>query len=104
MTFYRRRDPFASPLWQLLDRHYDEFKLAYEERYEKTYGYLRPAIGAAAGKFLKSGDDSKSLRGGSTRLSEMRRTNEDHRLHRTQSSAPSGRRDSKALRSLDRAR
>ena len=56
MTFYRRRDPFASPLWQLLDRHYDDFELAYEERYEKTYGYLRPAIGTAVGKFLKCGD------------------------------------------------
>ena len=53
MTFYRRRDPFSSPLWQLLDRHYDKFESLYAERYEKTYGYLRPAIGAAVGKFLK---------------------------------------------------
>ena len=49
MTFYRRRDPFPSPLWELLDRHYDEFETVYPERYEATYGYLRPARGSAVG-------------------------------------------------------
>jgi len=56
MTFHRRRDPFASPSWKLLDRRYDKFESFYPERCEKTYGYPRPAIGAAVGEFLKCGD------------------------------------------------
>ena len=56
MMFYRSRDPFASALWYLLDRHYNEFESVYSERYEKTYGYLRPVLGGAVGKSLKCGD------------------------------------------------
>jgi hypothetical protein len=55
-SFYHRRDPFASPLWQVVDRFYDEFERVYPERYEKTYGFWRPLIGDAVGKFLLCGD------------------------------------------------
>lgn len=54
--FYRRRNPFSSPLWKLLDKHYDEFESVYPERYEVKYGYLRPAVGFAVAKYLKCGD------------------------------------------------
>ena len=50
--FYRRRDPFASPLWKVVNRYYDEFERVYPERYEKTYGYWRPVIGDVIAKFL----------------------------------------------------
>ena len=56
VRFYRRRNPFSSPLWILLDKHYEQFEIEYAEHYEKVYGFLRPAIGFAVGKFLKCGD------------------------------------------------
>ena len=56
VRFYRRRDPFSSPLWVLLDKYYEQFEIEYAERYEKVYGFLRPAIGFAVNKFLKCGD------------------------------------------------
>ena len=56
IPFYHRRDPFESPLWQLVDRHYDEFELVYPERYEKTYGFWRPVIRDVVGKYLLCGD------------------------------------------------
>ena len=31
---YRPRRPRDSPLWRLLDRHYDEFEGVYDERYQ----------------------------------------------------------------------
>ena len=41
---YNRRNPFASPLWILLERHFPEFVRVYEERYESVYGFFRPVI------------------------------------------------------------
>ena len=35
---YRPRDPKASPLYQLVDEHYDELKRVYRDRFEETYG------------------------------------------------------------------
>jgi len=55
-AFYRRRDPFESPLWQVVDQYYDEFERVYPERYEKRYGYWRPVIGDVVGKYLLCGD------------------------------------------------
>jgi len=54
--FYKRRDPFASPLWKVVNRYYDEFERVYPERYEKTYGYWRPVTGDVIAKFLTCGD------------------------------------------------
>lgn len=56
IPFYHRRDPFASPLWKIVDQYYDEFERVYPERYEKTYGYWRPVIGDVVSKFLTCGD------------------------------------------------
>ena len=48
---YRGRTPDESPLWQLLDEHFDEFEELYnefEERYDelfaRQYGFYRPVI------------------------------------------------------------
>ena len=35
---YHPRNPTASPLWNLLNNHYDDFEKHYEEKYEKKYG------------------------------------------------------------------
>ena len=53
---YRPRRPSASPLWRLLDRHFDEFQRVYDERYRKRYGFWRPVIGRTVEKFLTCGD------------------------------------------------
>ena len=34
MQVYRARNPKKSPLWQIPNRHYDEFEAAYPEAYE----------------------------------------------------------------------
>jgi len=41
---YQPRDPKASPLYRLLDVHFDEYKTVYEERFQKDYGYWRPVV------------------------------------------------------------
>ena len=56
VRFYRRRNPFSSPLWVLFDKYYNQFESEYAERYEKVYGFLRPAVGFAVSKYLKCGD------------------------------------------------
>ncbi|MHC5009265.1 MAG: transposase zinc-binding domain-containing protein, partial [Planctomycetota bacterium] len=53
---YRPRQPRASPLWQLLDRHFDEFERVYDDRYQKRYGFWRPVIARTVDKFLACGD------------------------------------------------
>ena len=44
---YRPRRPRDAPLYQLIDRYYDDFQRIYAERYQRRYGYWRPAIGEA---------------------------------------------------------
>ena len=34
--FYKKRNPFSSPLWILLEKHFPEFVRVYEERYESV--------------------------------------------------------------------
>ena len=55
-AIYRPRRPRASPLWQLLDRYFDEFQRVYDERYQKRYGFWRPVIARTVEKFLVCGD------------------------------------------------
>ena len=33
LPLYRPRNPRASGLWQLFDRHFDAFRLVYDERF-----------------------------------------------------------------------
>jgi hypothetical protein len=49
--FHRRSDPFASPLWRIVDVHYDTFERVYPERYAPKYGFLRPALLVVVDKF-----------------------------------------------------
>jgi hypothetical protein len=53
---YRPRRPRESPLWRLLDRHFDDFQRAYDDRYRKRYGFWRPVIGRTVEKFPACGD------------------------------------------------
>ncbi len=53
---FHPRNPKASPLWQIFDRHYDDFEKNYTEKFEKKYGLFRPAIGEVVRSYLKCGD------------------------------------------------
>jgi hypothetical protein len=53
---YHPRNPTDSPLWNVLNNHYDDFEKHYEEKYEKKYGYFRPVIKKVVEEYLKCGD------------------------------------------------
>mgnify|MGYP006284789799 CR=1 FL=1 len=45
LRVYHPREPKKSPLWQILDKHYEKFERSYEEKFESQYGFFRPVIG-----------------------------------------------------------
>jgi hypothetical protein len=55
-SFYRPRDPEASPLFHVVRDYFDEFERIYPERYQKAYGCWRPVIRTSIDKFVKCGD------------------------------------------------
>ncbi|MBM3789631.1 MAG: transposase [Acidobacteria bacterium] len=55
-AFYRPRNPRESPLYRLLEEHYEEFERVYPERYQQHYGFWRPVIRKAVLDFFKCGD------------------------------------------------
>ena len=56
LRVYHPREPKKSPLWQILNRHYEDFEKSYDERFEKKYGFFRPVIGEVVRSYLKCGD------------------------------------------------
>ena len=53
---YRARKHTASPLWQCINSHFDDFLLTYPDKYEHKLGFLRPVIPKVVMKFLDCGD------------------------------------------------
>ena len=53
---YRPRNPQASDLWRLLDRHFPTFQQVYEDRYQAKYGFWRPIVERSVMAFLACGD------------------------------------------------
>ena len=53
---YKRRKPQKTSLWQLLDGHFFEFEGAYDELFQKNYGFYRPVISHVVRKYLECGD------------------------------------------------
>jgi len=66
---YHPRQPEASPLWRLLNNHYEGFEKCYEERFEEKYGFFRPVIGQAVRQYLTCGD----LKNGFARVRNIHR-------------------------------
>jgi len=58
---YHPRNPTDSPLWNLLNNHYNVFEKHYEEKFEKKYGYFRPVISEVVTEYLKCGDLKKGF-------------------------------------------
>ena len=44
LSVYRPRDPRNTPLFSLLDSLYDRVKGAWEERFERAYGFWRGLV------------------------------------------------------------
>ena len=56
LPLYCPRNPRASGLWQLLDRHFDTFRRVYDERFAAKYGFWRPIVERSVTAFLGCGD------------------------------------------------
>jgi hypothetical protein len=52
---YRPRRPQASPLYRLIERHFQEFTTVYDERFARRWGYWRPVVAEVVEKFLACG-------------------------------------------------
>ena len=52
---YRARRPERTAHYQLLERHFDDYLYAYEERFEPTSGPLRPVVTRAVHAYLSYG-------------------------------------------------
>ena len=46
----------GSPLFRLLDTHYEEFRHLYDDRFSKRYGFWRPVTDEVVSKYLQCGD------------------------------------------------
>jgi hypothetical protein len=53
---YHPRKPKDSPLWHLLEPHFDEFEQVYEDRFVREYGFYRQVISDVVRGYLKCGD------------------------------------------------
>jgi hypothetical protein len=52
---YRPRRPRASPLYRLLEGHFQAFSTVYDERFAHRFGYWRPVVAEVVEKFLACG-------------------------------------------------
>lgn len=52
---YRPRDPRKTPLFRLLEAHYESVKLAWEERFEQSYGFWQGSWDEAVARYLDCG-------------------------------------------------
>ena len=55
-AFYRPRQPGDSPLYRLVEEHYEDFEQVYPDRFQARYGFWRPVIRTAVLGYLKCGD------------------------------------------------
>ncbi|HXV61769.1 MAG TPA: transposase [Vicinamibacteria bacterium] len=53
--FYRPRNPRATSLYQLLDKHYETVKLLWEQRFERRYGFWQGYRDNAVASYLDCG-------------------------------------------------
>ena len=52
---YKHRRPQASPLYRLIDDHFQGFSNVYDERFSRRWGYWRQVVGEVVEKFLACG-------------------------------------------------
>lgn len=49
---YRPRRPRASPLYRLIENHFEVFATVYDERFARRWGYWRPVVARMVEKYL----------------------------------------------------
>jgi|GEM_PF-5798515 len=59
---YCRREPHLSPLYQVVEDHYEAFERCYDERFERQHDFCRPIIREKFFKFTDCGDLRKGSR------------------------------------------
>ena len=52
---YRPRNARASPLYQLLETYYEDFKAIWEDRFQKKFGFWRGFVDTVVARFLDCG-------------------------------------------------
>ena len=52
---YRRCHPESTVLYRVLAAHFDSFLTRYETLFQRRYGYFRPVVGEAVGRYLDCG-------------------------------------------------
>ena len=55
-AFYRPRKPWETPLYRLIEEHFDEFERVYPDRFQRKYGFWRPVVRRAVNDYLDCGD------------------------------------------------
>ncbi len=58
---YNRRRPQKSAFYQLIRRHFDEFRQVYEQRFEGQYGYHRAVVTEVLEKYLGCGNPTNGF-------------------------------------------
>lgn len=53
---YHPRNPTDSPLYYLLQNHFEHFEQMYDDKFEKDYGFYRQVISDVLYAYLKCGD------------------------------------------------
>ncbi len=53
---YKRRKPQATSLWKLLNSHFGALEEAYDDLYQKKFGFYCPVISHVVRKYLECGD------------------------------------------------
>jgi len=54
-SIYRPRNPRESVLYQLMEAHYEDVKAAWENRFEKRYGFWRGFVDSVVARYLDCG-------------------------------------------------
>jgi len=54
-ALYRPRNARATPLYQLLEAHYEDVMAVWEERFERKYGFWRGFVDAVVARYLDCG-------------------------------------------------
>ena len=55
LALYRSRQPRKTALYPLLEAYYEDVKAAWEDRFEKTFGYWRGFVDAVVARYLDRG-------------------------------------------------
>jgi len=52
---YTQRHPETTPLYKIVEDHYDDFKYNYDTKYSSKYGFFRPEISKEVEKYTECG-------------------------------------------------